>query len=41
MVPRVELEDENVIDPGRPPAVRVDSDEEHGQEYEKESSVHV
>ena len=41
VVARVQLKDEYVVDPGRPPAVRVDAQQEDHEEDEECSAVHT
>ena len=41
VVAGVELEDEHVVDTGRPPAVRVDAEEEDHEEDEEGAAVHA
>ena len=41
VVARVQLEDEDVINAGRPPAVRVDTDEERAEEDEEDAAIHL
>ena len=41
MISRIEFEYEHMIDPGRAPAVSVDSKEEYEQDDEERPSVHL
>jgi len=37
----IKFEDEDVVDTGRPPTIRVDSKQEHEQDDEKQAAIHA